>query len=398
MEKKTTPLLMLPMYSLQSASKQSLVFQQTPKGMRKCVVCTNIAETSLTVDGIKYVVDCGYCKLKVFNPAIGMDALVVTPISKANADQRKGRAGRTGPGTCFRMYTEYMYTTQMLQNQIPEIQRTNLGNVILLLKKLGVDNLYDFDFMDPPPQENITNSMYQLWILGALTNTGALSEIGDKMVEYPLDPYLQKMMVMAEKLKCTAEIVTIVAMLSVPNVGDLSSTNMQIFDRPPEKEEEADNIRANFSIPESDHLTYLNVFLQWKRAQYSKKWCERNYLHSRSMMRVRNVRKQLLDLMKQQHILHVSCGSNWDVVRKCVCSAYFFNAARIKGIGTYINMLTGTPCQLHPTSALYGLGYTPDYIVYHELVMTTKEYMRCVTSVDAQWLAELAPMLSLIHI
>ena len=117
------------------------------------------------------------------------------------------------------MYTEYMYSTQMLQNQIPEIQRTNLGNVILLLKKLGVDNLYNFDFMDPPPQENITNSMYQLWILGALTNTGALSEIGDRMVEYPLDPYLQKMMVMSEKLHCTAEIVTIVAMLSVPNVG-----------------------------------------------------------------------------------------------------------------------------------------------------------------------------------
>ena len=210
MEKKTSPLLMLPMYSLQSASKQSLVFAKTPKGMRKCVVCTNIAETSLTVDGIKYVVDSGFCKLKVFNPSIGMDALVVTPISQANADQRKGRAGRTGPGTCFRMYTEYMYSTQMLQNQIPEIQRTNLGNVILLLKKLGVDNLYNFDFMDPPPQENITNSMYQLWIL---------SEIGDRMVEYPLDPYLQKMMVMSEKLHCTAEIVTIVAMLSVPNVG-----------------------------------------------------------------------------------------------------------------------------------------------------------------------------------
>ena len=219
MEKKTSPLLMLPMYSLQSASKQSLVFAKTPKGMRKCVVCTNIAETSLTVDGIKYVVDSGFCKLKVFNPSIGMDALAVTPISQANADQRKGRAGRTGPGTCFRMYTEYMYSTQMLQNQIPEIQRTNLGNVILLLKKLGDDNLYNFDFMDPPPQENITNSMYQLWILGALTNTGALSEIGDRMVEYPLDPYLQKMMVMSEKLHCTAEIVTIVAMLSVPNVG-----------------------------------------------------------------------------------------------------------------------------------------------------------------------------------
>ena len=190
--------------------------------MRKCIVCTNIAETSLTVDGIRYVIDSGYCKLKVFNPSIGMDALQVTPVSKANADQRKGRAGR---GICFRMYTEYMFETQTLQNQVPEIQRTNLGNVILLLKKLGIENLYDFEFLDPPPEENITNSLYQLWVLGALTNTGSLSELGGKMVEYPLDPYLQKMMVMGEKLGCTAEIVVIVAMLSVPTVCIIEKMN-----------------------------------------------------------------------------------------------------------------------------------------------------------------------------
>ena len=151
-------------------------------------------------------------------------------------------------------------------------------------------------------------------------------------------------------------------------------------------------MHSNFSVPESDHLTYLNIFLQWKRAKYSKSWCERNYLHARSLARVRNVRNQILEIMKAQKIPHVSCGNNWDVVRKVVCSAYFFHAARIQGIGKYTNLLTGTPCQLHPTSALYGLGYTPDYIVYHELVMTTKEYMRCVTAVEAQWLAELAPM------
>lgn len=132
--------------------------------------------------------------------------------------------------------------------------------------------------------------------------------------------------------------------------------------------------------------------MQWKRAKYSMAWCERNYIHGKSMMRVRSVRNQLLELMKQQKVEHVSCGNNWDIVRKCICSAYFFNAARIKGIGSYVNMLTGTPCQLHPSSALYSLGYTPDYVVYHELVMTTKEYMHCVTAVDAEWLAELAPM------
>lgn len=112
------------------------------------------------MDGVKYVIDTGLCKLKVYNPKIGMDALQITPISQANADQRKGRAGRTGPGVCFRLYTDHSFRTEMWPNNIPEIQRTNLSNVVLLLKSLKVDNLLEFDFMDPPPQDTILNSMY----------------------------------------------------------------------------------------------------------------------------------------------------------------------------------------------------------------------------------------------
>ena len=161
-EEGAKPLSVLPIYSQLPTDLQAKIFQKAEGGMRKVVVATNIAETSLTVDGIIYVIDSGYCKLKVFNPRIGMDALQVFPISQANASQRAGRAGRTGPGQCFRLYSEKNFREEMLKTNVPEIQRTNLSNVVLLLKSLGVQDLLQFHFMDPPPSENMMNSMYQV--------------------------------------------------------------------------------------------------------------------------------------------------------------------------------------------------------------------------------------------
>uniref|UniRef100_A0A8C1Q360 Pre-mRNA-splicing factor ATP-dependent RNA helicase PRP16 n=1 Tax=Cyprinus carpio TaxID=7962 RepID=A0A8C1Q360_CYPCA len=375
-------LAVLPIYSQLPSDLQAKIFQKAPDGVRKCIVATNIAETSLTVDGIMFVVDAGYCKLKVFNPRIGMDALQVYPISQANANQRAGRAGRTGPGQCYRLYTQSAFKNEMLTTTIPEIQRTNLANVVLLLKSLGVQDLLLFHFMDPPPEDNMLNSMYQLWILGALDNTGSLTPTGRLMVEFPLDPALSKMLIVSCDMGCSADILIIVSMLSVPS----------IFYRPKGREEESDQVREKFSVPESDHLTYLNVYLQWKNNNYSSIWCNDHFIHTKAMRKVREVRSQLKDIMVQQKMNLVSCGSDWDVIRKCICAAYFHQAAKLKGIGEYVNVRTGMPCHLHPTSALFGMGYTPDYIIYHELVMTTKEYMQCVTAVDGEWLAELGPM------
>ena len=376
------PLAVLPIYSQLPTDLQARIFQKAPDGVRKCVVATNIAETSLTVDGIMYVVDPGYSKLKVYNPRIGMDALQVFPISQANANQRSGRAGRTGPGQCWRLYTERAYRDELLPCAVPEIQRTNLANVVLLLKSLGVQELLQFAFMDAPPQDNMLNSMYQLWILGALDNTGELTDLGRHMVEFPLDPALSKMMIVSCEMGCSAEALIIVSMLSVPS----------IFFRPKGKEEESDGLREKFSVPESDHLTLLNVYLQWKTNQYSSQWCVKHYIHSKAMKKVREIREQLKDIMQQQKLPLTSSGTDWDIIRKCVCSAYFQNAAKLKGYAEYVNMRTGMPCFLHPVSSLYGLGFTADYIVYHELVMTSKEYMQCVTMVDPLWLAELGPV------
>jgi pre-mRNA-splicing factor ATP-dependent RNA helicase DHX38/PRP16 len=377
------PLLVLPMYSQLPTDLQAKIFEAAPKGVRKCIVSTNVAETSLTVDGIKYVIDSGFCKLKVYNPKIGMDALLVTPVSKANANQRSGRAGRTGPGFCFRLYTDRQFREELMEASVPEIQRTNLGNVVLLLKSLGVRNLLEFDFMDPPPQDNIMNSLYQLWILGALDNTGDLTPMGRRMVEFPLDPPLSKLLLFAhEHGGCSTEMLIVVSMLSVPSV----------FFRPKDREEESDAAREKFFVAESDHLTLLNVYLRAKQYKFDAQWCARHFIHAKGIRKAREVHAQLLDLMKQQKLEPRSCGDSWDAVRRSICSAYFYNSSKIKGIGEYVNMLTGIPSALHPSSALFGLGYTPDYVCYHELISTSKEYMSCVTAVEGEWLAELGPM------
>ncbi|PSS31934.1 hypothetical protein PHLCEN_2v2294 [Hermanssonia centrifuga] len=373
------PIAVLPIYSQMPADLQAKIFEPTSDGRRKVIVATNIAETSLTVDGILYVVDAGYSKLKVYNPKVGMDALQITPISQANANQRTGRAGRTGSGFCYRLYTEMAYRNEMFANNIPEIQRTNLANTVLLLKSLGVKNLLEFDFMDPPPQANMLNSMYQLWVLGALDNVGDLTPVGRKMSEFPMEPSMAKMLIASVEYKCSAEMLTIVSMLSVPSV----------FYRPKERMEEADAAREKFNVPESDHLTLLNVFGQWKSHGFRDDWSMRHFLHPKLLRKAREVRVQLEDIMKFQKMEIISVGTDFDIIRKAICAGYFHQAARVKGIGEFVNIRTGLPTHLHPTSALYGLGYTPTYVIYHELILTSKEYMTQVTAVDAFWLAEL---------
>lgn len=372
-------LSILPIYSQMPADLQAKIFDRAAPGVRKVIVATNIAETSLTVDGIMYVVDSGFSKLKVYNPKMSMDTLQITPISQANASQRAGRAGRTGPGKCFHLYTERAFRDEFYVQTIPEIQRTNLANTVLLLKSLGVKDLLDFDFMDPPPQDTITTSLFDLWALGALDNLGDLTPLGKTMTAFPMDPSLAKLIITAGEYGCSEEMLTIVSMLSVPNV----------FYRPKERMEESDAAREKFFVPESDHLTLLHVYTQWRMNGYSDGWCVKHFLHPKSLRRAKEIRDQLRDIMKVLKMDFTSCGTDWDIIRKCICSGYYHQAAKVKGLGEYINLRTSVTVQLHPTSALYGLGYLPDYVVYHELILTSKEYMSCVTAVDPHWLADL---------
>lgn len=376
------PLLILPIYSQLAADLQAKIFEPAPEGVRKVVVATNIAETSLTIDGIRYVVDSGFCKLKTYNPRLGMDALLLCPASQSSVNQRSGRAGRTGPGKCYRLFTSSAYVTELLETNVPEIQRTNLSHVVLLLKTLGVQDLLDFPFLDPPPAENILKSMLSLWLLGALDGQSNLTELGRKMSIFPLDPALSSLLFTGELNGCLTEAITIVAMLSVPNV----------FMRPHGREEESDSAREKFFVPESDHLTLLHVYQRWRAAGCRVEWCSKHYISSKSMRKAREVREQLLEIVKSENMKESSCD-DWDSIRRAIAFAFFYQAARRKGIGEYINIRSGVVCGLHPTSAMYGTGLSPDYVVYHELIMTKKEFMSCVTAAEPHWLAEAGPML-----
>eukprot|EP00392_Amoebophrya_sp_AT5.2_P006908 g6920.t1 len=236
--------------------------------------------------------------------------------------------------------------------------------------------------MDPPPQDTIVNSMYQLWMLGALDNLGYLTNVGRKMSEFPLDPPLAKMLLTSADLSCMQEMLVVLSMLQTPN----------IFYRPKDRAEESDTQREKFNVPESDHLTLLNVYQQWKKHNYNASWCTRHFIQPKSLKKVRESYAQLEDIVNQQKLVNTSCGGNWDAIRKAITSGYFHNAAKMRGVGEYINLRSSVPCHLHPTSSLYGMGYTPDYVVYHEVVLTTKEYMSHVTAVEPSWLAELGPM------
>ncbi|TDG97771.1 hypothetical protein EPR50_G00211410 [Perca flavescens] len=372
-------LIILPVYSALPSEMQTRIFDPAPPGSRKVVIATNIAETSLTIDGIYYVVDPGFVKQKVYNSKTGIDQLVVTPISQAQAKQRAGRAGRTGPGKCYRLYTERAYRDEMLTTNVPEIQRTNLASTVLSLKAMGINDLLSFDFMDAPPMETLITAMEQLYTLGALDDEGLLTRLGRRMAEFPLEPMLCKMLIMSVHLGCSEEMLTIVSMLSVQNV----------FYRPKDKQALADQKKAKFHQPEGDHLTLLAVYNSWKNNKFSNPWCYENFIQARSLRRAQDIRKQMLGIMDRHKLDVVSCGKATVRVQKAICSGFFRNAAKKDPQEGYRTLIDQQVVYIHPSSALFNRQ--PEWVVYHELVLTTKEYMREVTTIDPRWLVEFSP-------
>ncbi len=372
-------LIILPVYSSLPAEMQSRIFEPAPPGSRKCIVATNIAEASLTIDGIYYVVDPGFSKQKAFNAKLGMDSLVVTPISQASARQRAGRAGRTGPGKCYRLYTEMAYKNEMLPTNIPEIQRTNLGNVVLQLKAMGINDLLGFDFMDPPPVATLVGAMEGLHALGALDDEGLLTRLGRKMAEFPLEPNLSKMLLLSVDLGCSDEILTITALLSVENP----------FYRPRDKQGQADMKKAKFHQAEGDHLTLLAVYKAWEASKFSNPWCFENFIQARSMRRSQDVRKQLVTIMDRYKLDILSSGKNYKKICMAITAGFFTNAAKKHPQEGYLTLVDQNPVYIHPSSAVFNKN--PEWVIYHELVLTTKEYMRNIMVIDAKWLIELAP-------
>ncbi len=413
---KIMELLVLPIYASMPSEQQSRIFEKTPENARKVVLATNIAETSLTIDGITFVVDPGFCKQNSYNPHTGMEALMVVPVSKASAEQRKGRAGRVAPGKCFRLYTAFAFQHEMEENTVPEIQRTNLANVVLLLKSLGINDLHHFDFMDPPPAETLIRALELLYALGALNAEGNLTKIGRRMADLPLDPMLSKALLKSEDYACVTEMLTVAAMLSAGST---------MFYRPKNKSIHADNAHRHFWRPGGDHITLLTLYQRWEEADFDQGFCHENFVQYKSLQRARDVRDQLKDMCAKVELdeKYVPPADSLEAkgpiderVRKAITSGFFPNTAKLERDGTYKTMKKKLAVHIHPSSCLYikdrtkdnkdkdGEGNSnllvapvqvnttpPASVVYHELVKTSKEFMRQVIVIEMDWLTKIAP-------
>lgn len=380
-------LIVAPIYANLPPNMQARIFEPTPPGARKVVLATNIAETSITIDSIKYVIDSGYVKENVFNASTGMESLVVVPCSRASADQRAGRAGRTGPGKCYRLFTKWSYTNELQANPTPEILRVNLSTVVLLLLSMGVNDLVNFDFMDPPSKQTLIRSLELLYSLGALNSKGQLTGVGKRMAQFPMDPMFCKALLTSAEYSVTSDVLSILAMLS---------ESSSLFYRPKDKREQADKRKESFMHVAGDQLTLLNIWKQWSESGYSNLWCEDNFLQYRTLKRAKEIKKQLETLCVKIGIDVESRAGNGEdhleKVQKALLSGFFPNLARISKMGSnYVLLKRNQPAHIHPSSALFKTKPPPKLLLYHELVLTSKEYMRNCIIIDEKWVNEAAP-------
>lgn len=387
------PMKVYPLYGTLPPAQQQKIFEPAPpprrpggRAGRKCIVATNIAETSLTIDGIVYVVDPGFSKQKVYNPRIRVESLLVSPISKASAQQRAGRAGRTRPGKCFRLYTEGAFKKELIEQTYPEILRSNLSSTVLELKKLGVDDLVHFDLMDPPAPETLMRALEELNYLACLDDDGNLTTMGRMASEFPLDPALAVMLISSPEFYCSNEILSLTALLSVP----------QIFVRPASARKRADEMKNLFAHPDGDHLTLLNVYHAFKGAEAQanpRQWCHDHFLSLRALQSADNVRLQLKRIMEREELELMSTSFEdkkyYENIRRALVSGFFMQVAKKEANGkTYTTVKDNQTVLLHPSTVL---GQESDWVVYNEFVLTTKNYIRTVTGVRGEWLLDIAP-------
>lgn len=387
-------LLTFPIFSSLPSEKQMRVFMPSPAGHRKVILATNIAETSVTIPGIRYVVDPGLVKARTYDPKMGVDSLIIVTTSKAQALQRSGRAGRDGPGKCYRLYQESFFE-KLTDSTLPEIKRCDLSNVVLQLKALGIDDVINFDFIEKPDRTAVVNSLWSLYLLGAVTEDNKLSDVGRQMARLPLDPVYSKALIVASQFGCLKEMLICVAMLSVES----------IFYAPREKLEESRNALKSFASPEGDHLTLLNVyraadeFFQKSKMVHSeekaeknlRKWCKDNYINSRSLKHARDIHSQIVRNVEQMGLRVTSCEDDTLLLRRCLAASFFLKAAMKQPDGAYRVTLSGLIVQIHPSSVLFRAK--PECIVFNELVHTNHSYVRNVSRIDYLWLVELAPHL-----
>ena len=388
MDPELPKLLVLPLFAALSQAAQHRVFQPAPRNTRKIIIATNIAETSVTVPGVRFVIDSGKAKVKQFRTSIGMESLLVKPISRSSAIQRQGRAGREGPGQCYRLYTESDYHT-LQQFNTPEILRCDLSHAILTMKARGINDVHSFPFLDRPPRKALEKALLQLWLLGALAEDGGISGIGIQIAKFPVNVCLGRALIAAAEpeLNCLSEVIDIVSCLSVEDLF-LNLTSE-------EKKNEAEVARRELYRREGDHLTLLTAVQAYAAENTDRKaWAKRHFVSHRAMKATMEVRKQLRAQCQQWKMLKPTQVQEPSAITpeiifsilKCFMKGFATKTARLCPDGSYKTMVGNQNVAIHPSSGLFGRKV--EAIMFNEFVFTSRSYAKNVSAVQLNWITE----------
>lgn len=385
---------MLPLHAQLPYEAQQLIFQPTPHRTRKVILATNIAETSITVPGVRFVIDSGKSKIKQYRAGIGIETLLAKPISKAAAIQRQGRAGREGPGQCYRLYTEESYKG-MEDRTKPEILRSDLSKSILTMKARGIDDVFHFPFLDKPSDEALLKAMNQLVQLQATNEYGEINETGLKIAKLPLTPAYGRVLIEAAKSELEyllLDVIDIISALTIEGIF-LNLVNE-------ERKLEAEQARRDLYRREGDHLTLLATVQSYAGEKGDRKiWSQKHFVSHQAMQSVMKTRKQLRVQCVQLGLLP-DCETDSDLplsearsraILTCMLRGFIPNTARLMPDGSYKTYISSQTVSIHPSSVLFGRKV--EAIVFNEFVYTGKAWAKSVSAVEQVWIQEIADTL-----
>ncbi len=367
----------IPLYGRLAKEEQERVFDSAPLGKKKVIISTNIAETSVTIPGITVVIDSGLAKLNFYNPRTFTSSLIETPVSKASCNQRKGRAGRTQEGTCYRLYPRKDYETRQMYT-LEEIFRTDLSEVVLRMSELGITEFEQFDFISPPGKEGIISAIETLNLLKALEKDNTLSEIGKLMVKFPLMPRLSRIIVEA--------ILHYPQVLEETIIASAFLSAQSPFILPPGEEMEARIAHHAFRDIQGDFLTYVKLFKKFINQEKPEEFCEKNFLDYRVLSEIKNIKEQLELIVSDMGIPILNGGKNDDYLT-CIASGMIQFIAVREGKENY-KTLTADNIQIHPGSCMFKVS--PLYIVAGEIVKTSRMFAMSVSPLTKENLRKIS--------
>jgi ATP-dependent helicase HrpA len=376
-----TGLEVLPLYARLSAAEQQKVFKPHPK--RRVVLATNVAETSLTVPGIRYVVDPGTARISRYSARLKVQRLPIEPISQASADQRKGRCGRTSDGICIRLFSEEDFAERPRFTE-PEIQRTSLAAVILQMAAIGLGDIEDFPFMDPPDRRQVRDGIRLLEELGALDAAGKLTKLGRRLADLPVDPRMGRMVLEADKLGCADEVIVIAAALSIQDPRE----------RPADKTAQADQLHARFADEDSDFVAYLNLwrYLRELQRQLSsnqfRRRCLAEHLHHLRIREWQDLVEQLRQAAKGVGVTINRTPADREQIHIALLSGLLSHIGLKDERGREYVGARGARFAIFPGSGL--AKKPPSWAMVAELVETSRLWGRTAARVDPKWVEPLA--------